>query len=59
MNTQATQEQQNIPKCPTCQSEDIEKISLKSKIVTGLAIGIFAIGHITKTLKCNNCGAKW
>jgi len=48
-----------IPKCPTCGSTNIEKISLKSKVGMGALIGVFSIGHIAKTFKCNSCGAKW
>ena len=47
------------PKCPTCGSINIGKISLKSKIGMGALVGVFAIGHIAKTFKCNSCGAKW
>jgi hypothetical protein len=48
-----------IPKCPTCGSTNIGKISLKSKVGMGALVGVFAIGHIAKTFKCNSCGAKW
>jgi hypothetical protein len=47
------------PKCPTCGSINIEKISLKSKLGMTALVGVFAIGHIAKTFKCNSCGAKW
>ncbi|NLD38011.1 MAG: hypothetical protein GX654_14180 [Desulfatiglans sp.] len=47
------------PKCPTCGSSDIEKISLKNKVGSAALIGVFAIGHISKTFKCNSCGSKW
>lgn len=48
----------NIPKCPTCQSVNIERISTASK-----AVGAFAFGILSTTarsqFKCNNCGYKW
>jgi uncharacterized membrane protein YvbJ len=47
------------PKCPTCNSTDIEKISLKNKIGSAALLGVFALGKISKTFKCNGCGYKW
>jgi len=47
------------PKCPTCSSPDVEKISLKNKVGAGLLLGVFALGRISKTFKCNSCGYKW
>jgi hypothetical protein len=47
------------PKCPTCNSISIEKISLTNKIGTAALIGVFSIGRISKTFKCNNCGYRW
>ena len=49
----------NKLKCPACGSLDIEKISLKNKIGSAALIGIFSIGHISKTFKCESCGFKW
>lgn len=48
-----------IPKCPTCQSTNVEKISLKSKAGKVALVGIFAIGKVSKTFKCNTCGYQW
>jgi predicted RNA-binding Zn-ribbon protein involved in translation (DUF1610 family) len=48
-----------VPKCPTCNSTDIEKISLKNKIGSAALVGVFALGRISKTFKCKNCGFKW
>ena len=48
----------NVPKCPTCGSESVEKISLGSKVVGGAMWGIFS-SNIRKSYKCNNCGYKW
>ena len=47
------------PKCPNCKSTNIKKISLRNKIGSAALIGVFSIGHISKTFKCNNCGYKW
>lgn len=48
----------NIPKCPTCQSIRVEKISSLSKAAHGVAFGI-----LSKTARsqfvCHNCGYKW
>lgn len=56
-NAQA-QEWLNKPKCPTCGSTNIQKISGASK-----AIGFVAFGLLSKNarsqFKCNNCGYKW
>lgn len=48
----------NTPKCPTCGSTNIEKISLNKK-----AVGAFGFGLFSKTAKsqfhCKDCGYKW
>ena len=48
----------NIPKCPTCQSIRVEKISTLSKAAHGAAFGL-----LSKTARsqfvCHNCGYKW
>ena len=44
--------------CPTCGSEDVQKISLASKAVGGYMFGIFS-SNIRNTFKCNSCGYKW
>ena len=50
--------QKHIPKCPTCQSTNIKKISSVSKVAHGFAFGLFS-----KTAKsqfeCNDCHYKW
>lgn len=50
---------QCIPKCPICQSTNIHKISATNKVGSALMFGIFAAGHVSKTFKCDNCGAKF
>lgn len=46
------------PKCPTCQSTNIKKISTTSKVM-----GAIGFGLLSKTAKsqfeCKNCGYKW
>ncbi len=49
----------NSPKCPTCKSKNIEKISTGSKVGKAILFGIFAAAAVTKTFKCNKCGYKW
>lgn len=50
--------QSSKPKCPTCGSVNISKISATSK-----AIGAIGFGLLSKTarsqFKCNKCGYKW
>lgn len=51
-------EEGHVPKCPTCGSENVKKISTLSKIAGGAMFGL-----LSKTAKsqyqCNNCGYKW
>lgn len=49
----------NLPKCPTCSSTDIQKISGGSKAMKIALFGIFAAGAVSKTFKCNKCGYQW
>lgn len=48
----------NQPKCPTCGSINIEKISIKQKAVGGVLFGLFS-SNVRKTMHCKNCGFKW
>ena len=48
----------NIPKCPTCGSTNIEKISTGSKMVGAAMLGILS-SDVRNTMHCKNCGAKW
>lgn len=49
---------QNIPKCPTCQSTNIQKLSTTSKV---LGVGLLGLASKTvgKTMKCKSCGYHW
>lgn len=49
----------NMPKCPICSSTKIHKISATNKVASALTFGIFAAGHVSKTYKCDICGAKF
>gem|GEM_PF-4194532 len=44
------------PKCPTCKSVAVEKISLGSKVVTAGLLGVLPLGHLSKTFTCADCG---
>lgn len=49
---------QNVPRCPTCGSEKIKKISTTKKVFSFEMVG-FASGSIGKTFECSNCHYKW
>lgn len=50
--------QSNIPKCPTCGSTNIKKISGTKRWIT---TGMFGLGssNLGKTMQCGSCGYKW
>lgn len=48
----------NAPKCPTCGSAKIKKISLGKKIFAVEMVGL-ASNSIGKTFECKKCGYKW
>ena len=58
MVQQVVYAQPSGPRCPTCQSTNIQKISLATKAVGGYMFGIFS-SNVRNTFKCNNCGYKW
>lgn len=49
----------NLPKCPTCGSANVHKISGVSKAASGALFGVFSLGYISKTFQCDNCGYQW
>ncbi len=53
-----TQSTLNKPKCPTCQSTNLKKISATSKVMNTAMFGIFGTKR-HKTFHCNNCGYEW
>ena len=52
------EKQQNTPKCPTCGSTNIEKISAGKKAIGFVAVGVFS-SNFGKTMHCKQCGYKW
>ncbi len=48
----------NTPKCPTCQSTNLRKISTTSKAINTVAFGLLGTKR-NKTFHCNNCGYEW
>lgn len=51
-------EQQNVPKCPTCSSTNIKKVSGTSKAVSVAMFGLLS-QKVKKKFHCNNCGYEW
>ena len=49
----------NVPRCPTCGSAKVRKLSATGKVGKAVLFGIFAAGAISKTFKCNSCGHQW
>ena len=48
----------NKPKCPTCSSTNLKKISTTSKVVNTAVFGLFGTKRF-KQFHCNNCGYEW
>lgn len=48
----------NLPKCPTCGSTNIEKISAGKKIKGSMLFGLFS-NDAKKQMRCKNCGYKF
>lgn len=48
----------NKPKCPTCQSTNVQKIGTGERVVSVAMLGIFS-KKINKSFKCKNCGYTW
>ena len=49
---------QNVPKCPTCQSTDIKKVSTASKAGSVFMWGLLS-QKVKKQWHCNNCDYEW
>lgn len=49
---------QYTPKCPVCQSPNIQKISDISRVAHGVVFGLFS-KTARSQWKCNNCGNLW
>lgn len=52
------EERSRVPKCPTCGSTNIRKISGVERGASIAAFGIFS-KKINKTFRCGNCGYNW
>ena len=52
------QAEQNKPKCPTCGSTNIKKISGLERGASVMTLGLLS-RKINKTFKCGNCGYTW
>ena len=46
-------------KCPNCNSISTCKISDSSKVGSTLLFGVFALGKLSKTWECKDCGYRW
>lgn len=55
---QTQQAEANIPKCPTCGSTDLEKISDLKKATHWLAFGLLS-KTARSQFRCKKCGYKW
>ena len=57
-NIKPASQNSNVPKCPTCGSTNIKRISTANRAVS---IGLFGLlsGKIGKNYECRNCKAKW
>ncbi len=49
---------EDIPKCPTCGSTNVRKISTGKKAFGFAIVGLFS-SNLGKTMECKNCGCKW
>lgn len=52
------QSKPDTPKCPTCGSTNISKISTATRAAHGFAFGLFS-STARSQFKCNACGYKW
>ena len=50
--------EKNVPKCPTCQSSDLKKVSTASKAGSVFMWGLLS-QKVKKQWHCNNCGYEW
>lgn len=49
----------NLPKCPSCGSTDLKKISISTKVVKVKLFGLLGTGDLGKTYQCKRCGIKF
>lgn len=48
----------NVPKCPTCGSTNVNKISGAKKAAGFITVGVFS-SNFGKSMECKSCGYKW
>lgn len=48
----------SVPKCPTCGSTNVEKISTAQKALGFALVGLFS-SNLGKTMHCKDCGYKF
>ena len=58
LKTSLTNQQANIPTCPTCGSTNIKHISTLNRAVSIGVFGLFS-SKIGKNYECLNCKSKW
>ena len=58
LKTSLTNQQANIPTCPTCGSTNVRHISTLNRAVSIGVFGLFS-SKIGKNYECLNCKAKW
>ena len=58
LKTSLTNQQANIPTCPTCGSTNVRPISTLNRAVSIGVFGLFS-SKIGKNYECLNCKAKW
>ena len=58
LKTSLTNQQANIPTCPTCGSTNVRPISTLNRAVSIGVFGLFS-SKIGKNYECLNCKMKW
>lgn len=58
-NMEKSDKEKCVPRCPTCGSTNIKRISGLSKAGSVAIFGVFALGKASKTFECLNCHYKW
>lgn len=55
---EAFKREENVPKCPTCGSTNVEPITWASSIASTLLLGPYSKTYWSQ-FQCNNCGYMW
>lgn len=50
--------EENVPRCPTCNSTNIRKLDVIDRGLSFAVWGIFS-SKIGKSMMCKDCGYKW